>query len=240
MQKQRDPMRAFVQAPLTREQVRRVDQLAMERYGISGLVLMENAGRNAAEIINRHYGTSGQAFIACGSGNNGGDGCVIARHLHNAGWSVRLTVFGDESRFTSDMRTNLQIVQAMKLDVVIAPDPGAQMARLSTIAPHDVVIDALLGTGFSGEVRSPLAEVIEAINAACKRACVAIDLPSGLDCDTGRPSTATIRADLTITFVAPKIGFSEASAAEYLGQVEVADIGAPRELVESIQSEAVQ
>ena len=167
--------------PLTRNQVRRVDQLAIDRYGMSGLVLMENAGRNAAEIIDRRYGPSGQAFIVCGTGNNGGDGCVIARHLHNAGWSVRLVVIGEESRFTPDMRANFGIVRAMKLEALVAGDPGAQMAHLASISPNDVVIDALLGTGFSGSVRSPLADVIQAINDARKRACVAIDVPSGMD-----------------------------------------------------------
>ena len=91
-------------------------------------------------------------------------------------------------------------------------------------------MDALLGTGFSGEVRSPLAELIHALNAASKRAVVAVDLPSGLDCDTGTPGRATIRADLTITFVARKRGFDSREAFPYLGRIEVADIGAPREL----------
>jgi NAD(P)H-hydrate epimerase len=99
------------------------------------------------------------------------------------------------------------------------------------------VIDALLGTGFRGEVRSPTAELVQAMNDAPKRAAVAIDVPSGLDCDTGAPSNATIRADLTITFVAVKAGFTRSVAAPYVGRLEVADIGVPSELVAEIAAE---
>jgi len=239
---------------LTREQVRRVDELAIHRYGIAGLVLMENAGRNAAAIIDRAYGPVGRAVIFCGSGNNGGDGCVIARHLHNAGWSVRVVLAGDVSQMTPDTSANYRVIEAMGLaphvstvrradrggrvptreswgeELLQTVDAATQRATASSITPEEIVVDALLGTGFSGEVRSPLAELIHAINAAAKRAVVAVDLPSGLDCDTGTPGRATIRADLTITFVARKRGFDSPEAVPYLGRIEVADIGAPREL----------
>ncbi len=219
---------------MTREQVRRVDRLAIERYGIAGLVLMENAGQNAAAIIRDIYGLAGKAWICCGPGNNGGDGFVIARHLHNAGWSVRLVLAGDPSRVTPDTRANYAIVEAMKLDLSVAQSGETQCALAGSISHDDIVVDALLGTGFRGEVRSPTAELIDAINAAAKRALVAIDVPSGLDCDTGLPSNATVRADLTITFVAVKAGFAAASAGPYVGRVEVADIGAPRELLDEV------
>ena len=215
---------------LTREQVRRVDELAIHRYGIAGLLLMENAGRNAAAIIDRAYGPIGRVVIFCGSGNNGGDGCVIARHLHNAGWSVRVVLAGDVSRMTPDASANYRIIEAMRLAPIFVVDAVTQQAAASSITPQEIVIDALLGTGFSGEVRSPLAELIHALNAASKRAVVAVDLPSGLDCDTGKPGRATICADLTITFVARKRGFDSREAVPYLGRIEVADIGAPREL----------
>ena len=215
---------------LTREQVRRVDELAIRRYGIPGLVLLENAGRNTAAIIDQAYGPTGRAVIFCGSGNNGGDGCVIARHLHNAGWSVRVVIAGDVSRMTPDASANFGIIEAMGLAPLDTDEMAKQQAAASSITSEEIVVDALLGTGFSGEVRSPVAELIHAINAASKRAVVAVDLPSGLDCDTGTPGRATIRADLTITFVARKRGFDSQEAVPYLGRIEVADIGAPREL----------
>lgn len=219
---------------LTREQVRRVDELAIHRYRIAGLVLMENAGRNAAAIIDQNYGPIGRAIIFCGTGNNGGDGCVIARHLHNAGWCVRVVLAGDVTRLTPDASANYRIVEAMGLAHILAFDAATQQAAASSITPHEIVVDALLGTGFSGEVRSPFAELIHALNAANKRAVVAVDLPSGLDCDSGTPGRATIRADLTITFVARKRGFDSPGVASYLGRIEVADIGAPRELIVEI------
>jgi len=223
---------------LTRAQVRRVDQLAVERYGISGPVLMENAGRNATEIIRRVYGEVGRAVIFCGTGNNGGDGCVMARHLHNAGWTVWLMMTGEEDRMTADTLGNYRIVKAMPINPAIAADAANQQAFIRSIQGDEIVIDALLGTGFHGEVRSPTDALIDAVNATRKRAVVAVDVPSGLDCDTGEPSNATIRADLTVTFVANKLGFTAEAAAPYVGRVEVADIGAPRELVEEIAGTA--
>jgi len=221
-------------ATITRAQVRSIDRLAVERYGMCGLVLMENAGRNAADIIDRAYGPRGAAFLCCGPGNNGGDGCVIARHLHNRGWTVRLMITGAETKMSADTRANFMILQAMRLDIVICADENHQRARARTLHNEEVLVDALLGTGFSGSLRSPLPALLAELDTAPKRAVVAVDLPSGLDCDTGQPSDATIRADLTVTFVARKRGFSMPDAAAYVGKVEVADIGVPRRLVEEI------
>ncbi len=225
---------------LSRAQVRRVDQLAVEQLGISGVVLMENAGRNAAQLIQQKYTSPkpslGRAFVMCGTGNNGGDGCVIARHLANAGWAVRTVVFGDAARMSPDMRTNFNVLVAMKLEPTVAVSSAEHRTILESIAADDVVIDSLLGTGFQGDMRSPMAAFIEGLNKAPKRAMVAIDLPSGLDCDTGKPSPATIRADLTITFVAQKIGFNAPTTQEYLGEVHVADIGTPPALVDVVQT----
>lgn len=216
---------------LTREQVRRVDQLAEHQYGMTPLVLMENAGRGAATIINEKFGSSSNALICCGPGNNGGDGCVIARHLHNAGWTVRVMVTGDQSKMSPDMLANYRIIESMGLEPMIATDHDAQQAMINTIDQNELVIDALLGTGFQGQVRSPLAELIEAMNDSPKQSLIAIDIPSGLECDAGTPTNATIRADQTITFVAPKVGFSSPEAASFLGQVDVVDIGVPQEAI---------
>ena len=107
-------------------------------------------------------------------------------------------------------------------------------AQAVDIRSTDLVVDALLGTGFTGEVRAPLAELIERVNAAEKVAVHAIDVPSGLDCDTGVPSNATIVADVTITFVAEKVGFRREEASRYIGRVYVADIGAPSAIVQQV------
>lgn len=219
---------------LSRNQVRRVDQLAVERYGMTGLVLMENAGGNAAEIIDRTYGPRGRVVILCGTGNNGGDGCVIARHLVNRGWTVRLVMTGPRQKQTHDTSANFGIIDAMGVDISVAEDAASQQAVVRSVTANDVIVDALLGTGFQGEVRSPTAELIRAVNDAPKRGVVAIDVPSGLDCDSGTASHATIRADWTITFVAVKQGFATSEAQIHLGRVEVADIGAPQQLIAQI------
>ncbi len=225
---------------LSRDQVRRIDDLAINDYNVAGIVLMENAGRGAAEIIDRAYGPHGSAFIACGTGNNGGDGFVIARHLHNTGWSVRVMIAGDASKLSPDAATNNRIIHAMGLQPIIAADAESQRRAMESARPDEVLIDALLGTGFQGRVRSPLAELIDALNAAPKRAMVAVDVPSGLDCDTGEPGGVAIRADITITFVAIKKGFLAERACPYVGRCEVVDIGAPQELIRRVASEAQQ
>lgn len=209
---------------LTRDQVRRVDELAVSKYHIPSLILMENAGKNAATIIDRQYGPHGSASIVCGPGNNGGDGFVIARHLHNAGWQVRVHLAGGEDRLSADARTNLHIARAMSIHFVGKADP----------TEADVVVDALLGTGFSGTLRPDAADLIEQINASKKRAVVGVDVPSGLDCDTGLPCPNAVRADLTITFVAAKPGLLQPAAALWVGELEVADIGAPGEVIQEV------
>ena len=211
-----------------------MDRLAVERYGMTGLVLMENAGRGAASVMRRTYGDLGRVAIFCGSGNNGGDGCVVARHLLNAGWGVRLVLCGDANRLTEDMAANLHIARRMEIPTVDAQTWEALEPIASSIREDEIVVDALLGTGFRGTLRPPMDRLVRAINDCTKRAAVALDVPTGLDCDTGEWCDPTFAADLTITFVAPKIGFANPVAARCLGAVEVVDIGAPASLIDEV------
>lgn len=211
---------------LTRAQVREVDRRAIEEFGIPGIVLMENAGHGAAEIIRARLPAGGRVAIVCGRGNNGGDGFVIARHLALSGFGVHVFVACDPSILTGDAATNYAIVQRMGIAITRTDSPETIAAALTTMRSADVVVDALLGTGFAGEVRPPLDDIIAAINTVGRRV-IAIDVPSGLDCDTGRPCNATVRAAETITFVAPKTGFDAPGAAAYTGEVYVVGIGAP-------------
>jgi len=221
--------------PVTRQQIREIDAVAIERYGIPGVVLMENAGRGAAQhTANLLKGAEGKKVtVVCGRGNNGGDGFVVARHLHNAGAEVRIVLAADAERLSGDAAINYRIVKAMGLPMqpVLSGEEVSQASRL--LADADAVVDALLGTGFAGRVKPPLDALIERINTVRQRGCrvVAIDVPSGLDCDTGLPGGVAVRADLTVTFVAPKVGLLEPAAAEYVGELVVVDIGVPRELV---------
>lgn len=214
---------------LTREQVRRVDELAQREYGLAGIVLMENAGRGAAELIDRHHGPNGKALIACGTGNNGGDGLVIARHLHILGWEVCVLIAGDPAAMSPDCATNDRVVQAMKLPRYVTLD-GSWPERLS-VGGEWVLIDALLGTGFQGVIRPNLYRLIDRLGSMPSRATVAVDIPSGLDCDTGKPGGIALRSTRTITFIALKPGFQTPTGASYTGQCEVVGIGVPTELI---------
>jgi NAD(P)H-hydrate epimerase len=215
---------------LTREQSRAVDRVAVEEFGMSGLVLMENAGRGCAELLLK-LGVTGRVAICCGRGNNGGDGFVIARHLENAGVEVDVGLFAEESRIEGDAVANLRILRAAGTPLRVLS--GESAATDAFLRGADWIVDALLGTGVTGPVRDPLAGVIAAINRPGARV-LAIDLPSGLDCDTGQPWGACVRATHTATMVSRKQGF--ARAAEYTGEVHVIDIGIPRRLLTAFES----
>jgi NAD(P)H-hydrate epimerase len=212
---------------LSRDEVRAIDRRAIEEFGVPGVVLMENAGRGAAELL-ISLGVPGLVTICCGKGNNGGDGFVIARHLDNRSVPVRVFLFAKPNELTGDALINYQIIAKSGLPIAIYPDASFNDGALSAeLARSPWVVDALFGTGLTGAVRPPFDRVIAAINAS-KARVLAVDIPSGLDCDTGEPLGPTVRADHTVTFVALKKGFANAAAKEWLGQVHVVDIGAPR------------
>jgi NAD(P)H-hydrate epimerase len=214
---------------LTRAQVREVDRRAIEEYGVPGVVLMENAGRGAADLLIR-LGINGPVIICAGKGNNGGDGFVIARHLDNCGIAVHVLLFTRPEDLTGDAAINFHILQRSGLSITVCMPPLDLKAVERHLAPAAWIVDALFGTGLSGPVRPPYDRVITAINAS-GRPVLAVDLPSGLDCDTGLSLGATVRAAHTATFVAEKIGFTETAARQWLGEVHVIDIGAPRAAV---------
>jgi NAD(P)H-hydrate epimerase len=226
---------------MTRAQVRRFDQLAIERLGIPGVVLMENAGRQVADAVLdlieldlQLIPSDATVAVLCGGGNNGGDGYVIARHLHNQGARVRAYAFKAIDQLQGDAAVHARIVQRMGL-VEAMDDQDAVLKHESQVLGSHVLVDALLGTGFAGGVRPEMARAIGLCLEAKQRGArvVAVDLPSGLDCDTGQPATPCVQADVTVTFVARKVGFDVPEAAEFIGEVIVADIGAPMELAES-------
>ncbi len=220
----------------TRDQCRRLDRAAIQHYGISGMVLMENAGRGVADRLQR-LGIDGPVLICCGKGNNAGDGFVIARHLDLREVAVRVLLWADPAQLAGDAAANYRILERAGIPLECFPR-GHQPARLqSHLDTAAWVVDALLGTGAQGDPRPPLDAVIDQLNAS-GTAILAVDVPSGLDCDTGHPSAHTIRAAHTCTFVARKAGFRAPGADRYLGMVHVLDIGAPRCLVEQIGAEA--
>lgn len=215
---------------LTRRQVREIDRIAIERYHIPGIVLMENAAIGvcdaACEMLDDNC--VGQVLIVCGGGNNGGDGLAVARHLHNRGADVTIALTIDPAKYQGDARINWNIVQAMNLPA--EPFDAGVIARTRPL----LIIDAIFGTGLEQPPRPPFDAIAAAINAS-RVPVLAIDVPSGLDCDTGNPlGEIAIVASRTVTFVAEKIGFANPDAARFLGKVILADIGCPVELLARI------
>lgn len=189
---------------------------------------MENAGRGCADVL-CELGIAGPVRIACGRGNNAGDGFVIARHLDLRGVDVRVLLFGDPTSLSGDAAANFAIIERAEIPVEVFA--GIDESRMqAALAGADWIVDALLGTGTRGAPRPPLDWAIERLNAAQARK-LAVDLPSGLDADSGFPARPTFRADHTCTFVAEKSGFANPDAREFLGAVHVLDIGAPRKLL---------
>lgn len=207
-------------AYLTREQVRAIDKRAIEQLGIPSAILMENAGRGAAQVL-ESLGIRVRVVICCGKGNNGGDGLVIARHLANRGFDVLTLLFAPPEELSADAALQWNIVQKMGLPSLVNPDD----AKLATILHRaEWVVDALFGTGLTGPLRAPFDRIVETINASGARV-LAIDIPSGFDCDTGEPLGPTIRAEHTVTFVAPKLGYRNPASLAFTGRVHVVDIG---------------
>jgi hydroxyethylthiazole kinase-like uncharacterized protein yjeF len=213
---------------MSREEVRRVDAWAIEQIGVPGVVLMENAGRSCAELVRRKLAAEAdpRVCIVCGAGNNGGDGYVIARHLRNAGVRTTVVLCGDRGKVRGDARINLDILERLG-DPVESLDPSDERAaaRIESLGRDaTLIVDALFGTGLQGELKTPYRAILEAINGL-GRPVLAVDIPSGLDCDTGETLGTAIRATYTVTFVAVKKGFLAPTAAMYLGELHVASIG---------------
>lgn len=221
---------------ISREQVRQIDERAVHECGMSIDVLMENAGGNCARTL-LELGASGPAAIVCGKGNNAGDGFVMARHLDLAPIDVLVVQCSPASELTGAAERNFQLLAHTGVRIMPAwqwlGDVDSADRLAETLSRAEWIVDALFGVGLAGAPRPPLDGVIRAMNAAGGKK-LAIDIPSGLDCDSGEPRDPTFRADHTCTFVEEKIGFRAAAAAPWLGRVHVLSIGAPRKLVESV------
>ncbi len=213
---------------MSRDEVRAFDAWAINTLGIQGVVLMENAGRSCAELIKEKLSgiDKPKVCIFCGTGNNGGDGYVIARRLLNSGFEVVVVLCGDRNKVKGDAKTNLDVLEKLgqsieQLNLDDSDIPG----RVKTFAAGArLLVDAIFGTGLSGQLSDEYKQLLESINSL-KRPILAVDIPSGLDCDTGKPLGASIRANYTVTFVAVKKGFRAAKANAYTGEVFVASIG---------------
>jgi NAD(P)H-hydrate epimerase len=222
---------------LSAEAMREVDRAAIEDLGVPSLVLMENAAIGVVEAVAEAFGEASSAAIFCGPGNNGGDGLAVARHLSVRGWEARIFLVANSHPLSADAAAQLAICRKAEIQILeIAGEKDLRVA-MEAAADCDVVIDALFGTGLSRPLEGLFARVVDGINEL-PLPCVAIDLPSGLSADEPRPIGPHVRADLTVTFAAPKIAHVFAPAADAVGQMVVTDLGIPPRLIEDVEEEA--
>ena len=237
---------------VTAAEMRQIDRDTIEGIGIPGIVLMETAGSAIVHAIEQHYPTCQRIGIFAGKGNNGGDGIVIARQLAHAGRDVYLFLVSPEESFSGEAHTNLQIakrlttsfglqaapkgglrIEEILTDATLEPDSSrVSETALNQIASCELLVDAIFGTGLRGAVRDAIATVINTINSL-PIPVLSVDLPSGLDADTGQPLGTCIRADRTVTIGLPKRGLLMPPGAELTGKLEVADIGFPAQVVDA-------
>ncbi|MDE3109189.1 MAG: NAD(P)H-hydrate epimerase, partial [Acidobacteriota bacterium] len=219
---------------LTAAETREVDRLTTERCGIPSLTLMENAGRGVAEFIRERFPSFARRkiFVLCGKGNNGGDGLVVARHLRDTGAKPAVYLVANPRDVKGEAAANLNRWQQAGGECLTIADSPALDSSPFAFPPSAIVVDALLGTGVRGPVAGIFRRAIEAINARQPGvSVVSVDIPSGLNADTGEAAGVAVRADFTVTFTAPKLGLFCGDAAEHQGQLVVRQIGSPSELI---------
>lgn len=200
-------------------QMREADRRCIEDIGIPGVVLMNNAG---AAVFNEIH--SGPVGVVCGKGNNGGDGFVVARLCLLAGYETRVVLLADSTSIKGDAAIFMNAYRRLGGEIHIATDTESVRAAMGTLSDCAVLVDAMLGTGTRGEVKGTIRTAIEAWPAV---RTIAVDVPSGLNADTGESCGISIRADVTVTFAFSKAGFTTAAAQHFLGELHVADIGIP-------------
>jgi hydroxyethylthiazole kinase-like uncharacterized protein yjeF len=221
-----------VTKPRTAEELKEIDHKCVWNYRIPTLLLMEHAGEGAAEVAARMNPSRRQTVVICGKGNNGGDGLVVARFLRLASFPVKVWQLGGVAAYSKNSAPwyNLQIVKHLGIPLVHFMDTDQMRELKRDMGNAGLIVDAMLGIGLSGEVREPYAGIIRAINESGSRV-LALDVPSGLNADTGETLGVAVKADKTVTFVAPKHGFETENGREHCGEVILVDIGVPRELL---------
>ena len=221
---------------LTAAEIRRIDRLSHDEYGIPGTILMENAGMRVVEAVDGCVDDldGASVLVLCGKGNNGGDGFVVARQLIQRGAAPQVFLFARPDAVSGDARQNLDILTALGHGPVVVDDRAAWDEAASRIGEVDVVVDALLGTGLSKPVDGLLARAISSINDVfSKAAVVSVDVPSGSAADSGDVQGPVVEADVTVTFSALKHCLVSPPACHFAGEVIVADIGNPHPLIDS-------
>ncbi|KXG74457.1 bifunctional ADP-dependent NAD(P)H-hydrate dehydratase/NAD(P)H-hydrate epimerase [Thermotalea metallivorans] len=214
-------------------EMKKLDRKAMEEYGIPGVILMEHAGMAVTEEILKDlaHQENKEIVIVCGTGNNGGDGVVAARHLHQKGFPVKVRIIGDIARISEDAKINCDILKKLRVDIKTIIDFKDVPKLSEELSRCGVIVDAIFGTGLNKEVQGLTREVILAVNRT-NTYVLSIDIPSGVRASDGHICGIAVKADKTVVLQLPKIGNIQFPGADYAGEMVVKDIGIPHEAIE--------
>ncbi len=212
----------------TSAQMKELDQKTGRDYSVPSLLLMEHAGYETAQIIREKLTPHQKILVLCGQGNNGGDGLAASRFLKDWGFDVRVFLFGDSDRLKGDALVQHEILKKLGIPLFFLPDGKLQFHDFLDEA--DLVIDALFGIGLKRPIQGELEAFVRTLNESGK-SVVSVDLPSGIDADTGKVLGTAVKADITVTFGAPKVGLYLYPGREYAGDIKVAYIGIPDQLL---------
>jgi len=215
---------------LSQAEARAIDSAIIRQLGLPGLLLMENAAHAVTEYLTRH--ASGNVVIVCGPGNNGGDGLAVARQRSALGLSTQIILERAGKELSSDAQHNYDFLTRSGGNVELSDAISDIDTMLNSLTREDWVVDSLLGTGIKGSLRAPYDRWVNAMNASLAQV-LAIDVPSGLNCDNGTCGDTCVRANVTVTFVGMKQGFLSPDTQHWTGEVLVAPIGVPLDWVEN-------
>jgi ADP-dependent NAD(P)H-hydrate dehydratase / NAD(P)H-hydrate epimerase len=220
---------------LTAAEMREMDRQTIETFGLPGRILMENAGRGAFRVLMDSFPDicNQKVAVIAGRGNNGGDGFVIARYLAQSGIPVTVYLLSESKLLQGDAAANFKLLGPLNIPVRECPDVKAFNKFKKEIAHHQVIVDAILGTGLNSDVKGYFKTVIDYINSLNKDV-LAVDIPSGLHTDTGQPCGICLQATVTATFAYPKIGHIVFPGVEYTGDLHIIDIGIPPYIAEGV------
>jgi len=220
---------------VTANEMQTMDRHTIDGYGIPGQVLMENAGRGATRVFLEAFGDLSlrKVGIVAGRGNNGGDGFVMARYLNQRGIKTTVYLLARRDAVQGDAAANLELLDDLAVPIIEMPDQQSFETQHMAMRHQNAWIDAILGTGLKSDVKGYYRTVIEAVNQF-NRPVLAVDIPSGLNADTGQPCGVCVRADVTVTFGLAKLGHLLYPGADYTGDLQIIDIGIPNFIADKV------
>ena len=220
---------------VTANEMQKMDRATIESFGLPGRILMENAGRGATQFFLEQFkdAENKKIGVIAGRGNNGGDGFVIARYLAQKGISVTVYLLSERQKISGDAAANLELLPPLKVPVIEMPDAESFSAHQTAMRHEAIWVDAILGTGLKSDVKEFFKDMIDFINQSNKPV-FAVDIPSGLNSDTGQPCGACVRADATATFAFAKTGHFLLPGADYTGNLKIIDIGVPPHIANDV------